>query len=147
MFVLITVLWHFLHCADEDDPSIHTLLVNSLFAEDNVSLAKEELPRIFPQHLYAHLRTSDETAAYAFALKHHPSLESLTLMLYTADESINMQPLLDALSHHPTARELSVDYIDIAAKGECGEHLSREEHESLCIVIQDTGYRDTGFLF
>ena len=109
--------------ADEADEAVHTLRVISLFEASNASLAREELPRIFPQELKVHLRTSYKTAVYAFALQHHPSLERLTLR---TTGSINLQLLLDALSHHPTARELSVGYLplsysEMSAEGECGE--------------------------
>ena len=98
-----------------------TLLVISLFEAGNASLAREELPRIFPHQLEVHLRTSYETAVYAFALQHHPSLEKLYLMSRQTTGSVNLQLLLDALSHHSTARELNVQYIVMAAEGECGE--------------------------
>ena len=104
--------------ADEADEAIRTLLVISLFEADNASLARKELPRIFPQHLVVDLCTSYETAVYAFALQHHPSLERLFL---SVTGSVNLQLLLDALSHHPTARELSVQGIGMAAESECGE--------------------------
>ena len=58
---------------------------------------------------------------YAFALQHHPSLEGLVLYFRQTSGSVNLQLLLDALSHHPTARELSVESYEIAAEGECGE--------------------------
>ena len=119
------------------DEAIRTLLVISLFEAGNASLAREELPRIFPQRLdvdiFPHelkvpLRTSYETAVYAFALQHHPSLEGLALDFRQTSGSVNVQLLLDALSHHPTARELNVlgespDLVshDSLAKGECGE--------------------------
>ena len=106
--------------ADEADRNVHTLLVISLFEAGNASLAREELPRIFPSQLRVELRTPYETAAYAFALQHHPSFESLYLLRSTSTGSVNLQLLLDALSHHPTARKLRVDDHDIAAKGECG---------------------------
>ena len=111
--------------ADKADEAIRTLLVISLFEAGNVSLAREELSRIFPQRLVVYLRTSYETAVYAFALQHHPSLEWLDLY-FRQTGSVNLQLLLDALSHHPTARKLSVEYIipgyGMAAKeGECGE--------------------------
>ena len=101
--------------------AVHTLLVISLFEAGNASLAREELPRIFPRQLVARLHTSYETAVYAFALEHHPSLEGLLLDLSRTTGSVNLQLLLDALSHHPTARELYVGYLDIVAGGECGE--------------------------
>ena len=95
--------------AAEADEAIRTLLAISLFEAGNVSLARKELPRIFPQQLKVDLRTSYETAMYAFALQHHPSLEGLVLdFSYNTGASVNLQLLLDALSHHPTARELSV---------------------------------------
>ena len=106
--------------ADEADRNVHTLLVISLFEAGNASLAREELPRIIPSQLVVELRTPYETAAYAFALQHHPSLESLHLVVRTSTGSVNLQLLLDALSHHPTARELIVDGLDMTAKGECG---------------------------
>ena len=105
---------------DKADEAVRTLLVISLFEAGNASLAREELPRIFPQQLEVRLRTSYETAVYAFALQHHPSLEKLILESQTTG-SVNLQLLLDALSHHPTARELSVESYEIAAEGECGE--------------------------
>ena len=109
--------------ADEADEAIRTLLVISLFEADNASLAGEELPRIFPQQLVVYLRTSYETAVYAFALQHHPSLEGLALDFSLTTGPVNLQLLLDALSNHPTARELSVQDIEyeMAAEGECGE--------------------------
>ena len=115
--------------ADEADEAIRTLLVISLFEAGNASLAEKELPRIFPCQLRSNLHTSYETAAYAFALQHHPSLERLTLSCpFTG--SVNLQLLLDALFHHPTAKELSIDRlrnstIDFVhgslAGGECRE--------------------------
>ena len=107
--------------ADKADVAIHTLLVISLFEAGNASLARKELPRIFPQQLEVDLRTSYETAVYAFALQHHPSLEGLALNFSLTTGSVNVQLLLDALSHHPTARVLSVVRIGMAAEGECGE--------------------------
>ena len=111
------------------DEAIRTLLVISLFEAGNASLARKELPRIFPPELEVDLRTSYETAVYAFALQHHPSLEGLALDFMQTTGSVNLQLLLDALSHHPTARELSVrnmlsfvqGYTEMAAEGECGE--------------------------
>ena len=106
--------------ADKPDRNVRTLLVISLFEAGNASLAREELPRIFPSQLGVELRTPYETAAYAFALQHHPSLESLHLSWRPSTGSVNLQLLLDALSHHPTARELSADGSGMTAKGECG---------------------------
>ena len=112
------------------DKAVHTLLVISLFEADNASLAREKLPRIFPQQLVINLRTSYETAAYAFALQHHPSVERLYLSFHVR-WSVNVQLILDVLSHHSTARDLYVDYPPSvmvgnivhanAAEGECGE--------------------------
>ena len=113
--------------AGEADDVVHTLLVISLFEAGNASLARAELPRIFPHQLEVRLHTSYETAAYAFALQHHPSLERLHLALDRATVSVNLQLLLDTLSHHPTARELRVDY-DMAAEGECGEKAQTDRH-------------------
>ena len=109
--------------ADKADEAIRTLLVISLFEADNASLAREELPRIFPQQLKVDLRTSYETAVYAFALQHHPSLEGLALDFSSTTGPVNLQLLLDALSHHPTARKLSGvgRTFSMAAEGECGE--------------------------
>ena len=109
--------------ADKADEAIRTLLVISLFEAGNASLAGEELPRIFPQQLEVVLSTSYETAVYTFALQHHPSLERLALDFMPTTGSVNVQLLLDALSHHPTARELSVQDIDyeMTAEGECVE--------------------------
>ena len=107
--------------ADEANEAIHTLLVISLFEAGNASIARKELPRIFPKQLEVDLRTSYETAVYAFALQHHPSLEGLFLDFWQTTGSDNVQLLLDALSHHPTARELSVQGIGMSAEGECGE--------------------------
>ena len=116
--------------ADEADEAVRTLLVISLFEAGNARLARKELPRIFPQELKVLLFTSYETAVYAFVLQYHPSLERLTLL---TTGSVNLQLLLDALSHHPTARELSVQYSlqystdvsvrghKMSAEGECGE--------------------------
>ena len=106
--------------SDETDENVHTLLVISLFEAGNASLVREELPHIFPSELVVVLRTPYETAVYAFALQHHPSLESLALLLRPSTGSVNLQLLLDALSHHPTARKLSVIGTDMTAKGECG---------------------------
>ena len=106
--------------ADKSDRNDHTLLVISLFEAGNASLAREVLPRILPIELMIDLCTPYETAAYAFALQHHSSLESLVLLLRTSTASVNLQLLLDALSHHPTARELSVNSHAMTAKGECG---------------------------
>ena len=111
--------------ADKADEAVRTLLVISLFEAGNASLARKELPRIFPQQLDIHLRTSYETAVYAFALQHHPSLERLDLYFMPTTGSVNVQLLLDALCHHPTARELIVlsDTLNhhISVEGECGE--------------------------
>ena len=52
----------------EADKAVCTLLVISLFEAGNASLAREELPRIFPHQLEVHLCTSYETAVYGFAL-------------------------------------------------------------------------------
>ena len=106
--------------ADEADEVIRTLLLISLFEADNASLAREELPRIFPQRLKVDLCTSYETAANIFALQHHPSLGGIDLDFIQTTGSVNLQLLLDALSHHPTARELSV-VGHMTAEGECGE--------------------------
>ena len=106
--------------ADEANSNDHTLLVISLFEAGNASLVREELPHIFPSELVVVLRTPYETAAYAFALQHHPSLERLRLSWRPSTGSVNLQLLLDALFHHPTARELSVIGTDMTAKGECG---------------------------
>ena len=107
------------------DEAIRTLLVISLFEAGNASLARKELPRIFPRKLEVDLRTSYETAVYTFALKHHPSLEGLALYFIQTTGSVNVQLLLDALSHHPTARKLIVqDTVGghkMTAEGECGE--------------------------
>ena len=109
--------------ADKADGAVRTLLVISLFEAGNASLARKELPRIFPQQLRVPLRTSYETAVYVFALQHHPSLEGLVLYFTPTTGSVNVQLLLDALSHHPTARKLSVanNVKDLPAEGECGE--------------------------
>ena len=111
--------------ADEADKAVCTLLVISLFEAGNASLAREELPRIFPQRLEVDLRTSYETAVYTFALQHHSSLKGLVLNFMPTTGSVNVQLLLDVLSHHPTARELSVHWILGVAEGdiegECGE--------------------------
>ena len=110
--------------ADKADKAVRTLLVISLFEAGNASLAREELPRIFPQQLVVDLRTSYETAVYTCALQHHPSLERLDLYFRrTTGGLVNLQLLLDALSHHPTARELFVQGIghEMTAEGECGE--------------------------
>ena len=101
--------------------AVCTLLVISLFEAGNASLAREELPRIFPQQLEVDLRTSYETAVYACALQHHPSLERLVLYFRRTTGAVNVQLLLDALSHHTTARELSVEDYEMTAEGECGE--------------------------
>ena len=94
--------------ADEADKAIRTLLVISLFEAGNASLAREELPCIFPHHMGVCLRTSYETAVYTFAVQYHPSLEGLALYFMPTTGSVNLQLLLDALSHHPTASKLSV---------------------------------------
>ena len=108
--------------AAEADEAVRTLLVISLFEADNASLARKELPRIFPYQLEVDLRTSYEAAAYTFALQHHPSLEGLYLSLILTTGLVSLQLLLDALSHHPTARELSVvECYYMSAEGECGE--------------------------
>ena len=108
--------------ADKVDIAVHTLLVISLFEAGNSSLTEEVLLRIFPSQLVVVLRTPYETAAYAFALQHHPSLERLDLLWSRSTGSVNLQLLLDALSHHPTVRELHLHVfdIDMAANGECG---------------------------
>ena len=109
---------------DEADEAVRTLLVISLFEAGNASLAEEELLRVFPQQLCeVDLRTSYETAVYAFALQHHKSLEKLHLKSQTTG-SVNLQLLLDALSHHGSARELSVggsNFGHFGIAGECGE--------------------------
>ena len=110
------------------DEAIRTLLVISLFEAGNASLAREELSHVFPCQLEVDLRTSYETAAYAFALHHHPSLESLHLDLRKTTGSVNLQLLLDTLFHHPTARELSVQTNDMAAEGGSDE----EKAHSTC---------------
>ena len=100
----------------------------SLFEAGNASLAREELPHIFPHELTVNLRTSNETAAYTFALQNHPSLEKLDLVCCTRQnpESVNLQLLLDALLHHRTVGEL---YI------ECGDsRMLHEKSECLCRV-------------
>ena len=116
--------------ADEADEAVRTLLVISLFEAGNAHLAREELPRIFPHKLWVHLRTSYETAVYAFALQHHPSVERLCLSFHVR-WSVNVQLILHVISHQSTARELYVEYPSSvrvgnivhadAAEGECGE--------------------------
>ena len=106
--------------ADEADKVIHTLLVISLFEAGKASLARAEFPRIFPCQLRVDLHTSYETAAYAFALQNHSSLQRLGLNLWGTTVSVNLQLILGALSHHPTERELSVSGHGTAAEGECG---------------------------
>ena len=101
--------------ADEVDQRVHPLLVISLFEAGNASLARKELPCIFPSQLEVHLRTPYETAAYAFALQHHPSLERLDLLRDRSTGPVNLQLLLDALSCHHTARELHVSRINVEA--------------------------------
>ena len=100
---------------------VRDLLVISLFEAGNVSLAREELPRIFPSELHVQLSTSYETAVYAYALQHHPSLERLRLAV--GGDNVNLQLLLDALSRHLTVRELHVDGHQsvVASKGECAD--------------------------
>ena len=110
---------------------VRDLLVISLLEAGNAGLAREELPRIFPSELDVVLSTSYKTAAYTFALQHHPSLERLHLVLKGAN--VNVQLLLDVLSDHPTVRELSVGYklrvvghplfmvSAVASKGECAD--------------------------
>ena len=108
------------------DEAIRTLLVISLFEAGNASLAGEELPHIFPQQLWVHLRTSYETAVYAFALQHHPSLERLVLSCpMRTTGSVNLQLLLDALFHHPTAKEFYIECGYSGAFHEQGECLCR----------------------
>ena len=109
--------------ADEADKVVRTLLVISLFEAGNASLAREELPRIFPQELGVHLRTSYETAVYAFALQHHQSFDELHLSLESSrlTGSVNLQLLLDAIQRYSTARNFSVTAVDMATSGECGE--------------------------
>ena len=114
--------------ADEADEA--TLLLISLFEAGNAILARKELPRIFPHQLRVDLRTSDKTAAYAFALQHHPSVERLCLSFHVP-WSVNVQLILDAISRHSTVRDLYVEYPSSvrvgnivhadAAEGECGE--------------------------
>ena len=95
---------------DEANEAFHTLLAISLFEAGNTSLARKELPRIFPHRLIVRLHTSYDTAAYAFALQHQPSLEWLVLSCpFTG--SVNLQLLLDALFHHPTTRKLYVETL------------------------------------
>ena len=101
----------------EANQSTQTLLMVSLFEAGNGSLAREELLRICPTRLDASLFTSYETAVCTFALQHHPSLESLHLSWTGASvwldgvwttPNVSLQPLLDALSCHPTVKELLV---------------------------------------
>ena len=121
--------------ADAANEVVRTLLVISLFEAGNASLARKELPRLFPRlqlnnwQLEIRLRTSYESAVYTFALQHHQSLQSLSLNLSQTTGSVNLQLLLDALYHHPTARMLGVHEafiagIPMAAKGECGVHVT-----------------------
>ena len=109
--------------ADKAGEAARTLLVISLFEAGNASLAREELPRIFPQELGVHLRTSYETAVYAFALQHHQSFDELHLSLESSrlTGSVNLQLLLDAIQRYSTARNFSVTAVDMATSGECGE--------------------------
>ena len=117
--------------ADAANEVVRTLLVISLFEAGNASLARNELPHAFPRDrlLEVHLHTSYESAVYTFALQHHQSLESLSLNLSQTTGSVNLQLLLDALYHHPTARRLRVHEafiagIPMAAEGECGVHAT-----------------------
>ena len=115
--------------ADEANEVVHTLLAISLFEAGNASLAEKELPRAFPRLLEVRLQTSYESAVYTFALKHHQSLESLNLNLSQTTGSVNLQLLLDALSHHHAVRRLRVHEafiagIPMAAEGECGVHAT-----------------------
>ena len=106
----------------EADEAVRTLLVISLFEAGNASIAREKLPRIFPQQLEVCPRTSYETAVYTFALQHHPSLEGLVLdFRRTAGGSVNLQLLLDTLAHCPTTKELTAVGPTMAAEGECNE--------------------------
>ena len=114
---------------DAANEVVRTLLVISLFEAGNASLARKELPRAFPQQLEVRLQTSYESAVYTFALQHHQSLESLSLNLSQTTGSVNLQLLLDAFYHHPTARMLRVHEafiagIPMAAEGECGVHAT-----------------------
>ena len=134
--------------ADEADEAVRTLLVISLFEAGNASLAREELPHIFPRQLKAELRTSYETAAYAFALQHQPTLERLVLSCPITG-SVNLQLLLDALFHHPTARKLYIETREDStmdgsvhgslAEGECVEKVHPWDSECLCRVCIPSG--------
>ena len=130
--------------ADGADMVIHTLLVISLFEAGNAS----QLPRIFPRQLKAELRTSYETAAYAFALQHQPTLERLVLSCPVTG-SVNLQLLLDALFHHPTARKLYIETREdstmdgsvhgILTEGECVQKVHPWDSECLCRVCIPSG--------
>ena len=149
----------------EADESFCPLLVFSLFESDNVSLARMVLPRAFPCKLYARLSTPYETAAYTFALQHHTSLESLTLASSTMpDAGVNLQPLLDVLSYHPTVRELFIydPLLGIAVKGKaagisrCGMCLTTDTignlslfrpSSSLSVLERKAPFAKTEFCF
>ena len=105
----------------------------SLFETGDASLARKELPRIFPHELMVVMPTSYEAAAYAFALQHQPTLERLSLAcpIRQTTGSVNLQPLLDALFHHPTIRKLY---------SECGNpKMLHEDCECLCRVCISSG--------
>ena len=104
---------------------VRNLLVVSLFEAGNATLAQAVLPHFFFQQLCFNLATSYETAAYAFALENHKSVECLHLCWTSTTRSVvNLQLLLDVVSCHPTVRtfHLSNQYLSkITAKGKCAE--------------------------
>ena len=110
-----------LQSVDWTSQDVCTLLVVSLFEAGNSSLARDLLPRIFPAEINATLSTPYETAAFAFAVQHQMSLVKLHLTMADVFGTVNLQPLLDALSCHPTARKLTFNsnVVEIAANGEC----------------------------
>ena len=127
---------------NEANQELCPLLIFSLFEAGNVKLTRAELPHIFPTTLHVILSTPYGTTAYAFALQHHTSLESVTLTRKgLPDASVNLKPLLDALSCHSTVRELFVTPLaGIAAKGECAENGGTEYvcqlDVHMCIILR-----------
>ena len=111
-----------LQSVDWTSQDVCPLLVVSLFEAGNSSLARDLLPRIFPAEINVTLSTPYETAAFAFAVQHQMSLVKLHLtMADVVFGTVNLQPLLDALSCHPTTRKLTFNSnaVEIAANGEC----------------------------
>ena len=128
---------------DKASQDIRTLLVVSLFEADNIKLVNVKIPHIFPGEMEVSLSTPYETAAYAFALQHHTSLESLSLSWTELQgANVNLRALLDALLCHPTAKQLSViifHLFTIEAKGECSTNVYGITCET-CPICKQCGF-------